>query len=111
MPHWFDYYNLYYTKRGKLQVNISQQLGGFGSIYLSGSQQSYWHSDGKDTLVQFGYNTTWKDINIGVSYNYSQMSGQPVADKMIAFNLSLPIGKWLSPQGATRQIIRLRHTA
>lgn len=101
VPHWFDYYNLYYTKRGKLQVNISQQLGGFGSIYLSGSQQSYWHSDGKDTLVQFGYNTTWKDINIGVSYNYSQMSGQPVADKMIAFNLSLPIGKWLSPQGAT----------
>ncbi|EGQ5322045.1 fimbrial protein FimD, partial [Enterobacter asburiae] len=79
VPHWFDYYNLYYTKRGKLQVNISQQLGGFGSIYLSGSQQSYWHSDGKDTLVQFGYNTTWKDINIGVSYNYSQMSGQPVA--------------------------------
>lgn len=101
VPHWFDYYNLYYTKRGKLQVNISQQLGGFGSIYLSGSQQSYWHNDDKDTLVQFGYNTTWKDINIGLSYNYSQMSGQPVADKMIAFNLSLPIGKWLSAQGAS----------
>lgn len=101
VPHWFDYYNLYYTKRGKLQVNISQQLGGFGSIYLSGSQQSYWHNDDKDTLVQFGYNTTWKDINIGVSYNYSQMSGQPEADRMVAFNISLPIGKWLSPQGAT----------
>ncbi|HAS1939864.1 outer membrane usher protein FimD [Enterobacter asburiae] len=101
VPHWFDYYNLYYTKRGKLQVNISQQVGGFGSIYLSGSQQSYWHNDDKDTLVQFGYNTTWKDINIGLSYNYSQMSGQPVADKMIAFNLSLPIGKWLSAQGAS----------
>ncbi|BFU33064.1 fimbrial biogenesis usher protein [Enterobacter asburiae] len=101
VPHWFDYYNLYYTRRGKLQVNISQQLGGFGSIYLSGSQQSYWHNDDKDTLVQFGYNTTWKDINIGVSYNYSQMSGQPEADRMVAFNISLPIGKWLSPQGAT----------
>lgn len=101
VPHWFDYYNLYYTKRGKLQVNISQQLGGFGSIYLSGSQQSYWHNDDKDTLVQFGYNTTWNDINIGVSYNYSQMSGQPEADRMVAFNISLPIGKWLSPQGAT----------
>lgn len=101
VPHWFDYYNLYYTRRGKLQVNISQQLGGFGSIYLSGSQQSYWHNDDKDTLVQFGYNTTWNDINIGVSYNYSQMSGQPEADRMVAFNISLPIGKWLSPQGAT----------
>ena len=101
VPQWFDHYNLYYTKRGKLQVNISQQLGSFGSIYLSGSEQSYWHSDDKDTLVQFGYNTTWKDINLGVSYNYSQMSGQPEADRMVAFNISLPIGKWLSPQAAT----------
>ncbi|WP_320727297.1 fimbrial biogenesis usher protein [Enterobacter sp. 118C5] len=99
-PHWFDYYNLYYTKRGKLQVNISQQLGGLGSIYLSGSQQTYWHTDGKDTLVQFGYNTTWHDINMGMSYNYSKSSGQPEADKMIALSVSLPIGKWLSPKGS-----------
>lgn len=101
VPQWLDYYNLYYTKRGKLQVNISQQLGGIGSIYVSGSQQSYWHSDDKDTLVQLGYNTTWQDINFGVSYNYSQMSGQPEADQVVALNVSLPIGKWLSPQGAT----------
>ncbi|AHW95300.1 outer membrane usher protein [Enterobacter asburiae L1] len=101
VPQWFDYYNLYFTKRGKLQVNVSQQMGSFGSIYLSGSEQSYWHNDDKDTLVQFGYNTTWKDINIGVSYNYSRMSGQPEADRMVAFNISLPIGKWISPQSGT----------
>lgn len=95
-PHWFDYYNLYYTKRGKIQINISQQLGELGSVYVSGSEQTYWHTDGKDTLVQFGYNTTWHDINMGVSYNYSKSSGQPEADKMIALNVSLPIGKWLS---------------
>jgi len=96
-PHWYDYYNLYYTKRGKMQVNISQQLGGFGSIYLNGSEQTYWHTSGKDTLIQFGYNTTWHDINLGVSYNYNKSSSQPDADKMVALNVSLPIGKWLSP--------------
>ncbi|MCU6306630.1 fimbrial biogenesis usher protein [Enterobacter quasiroggenkampii] len=100
-PQWSDYYNLYYTKRGKVQVNISQQLGGLGSIYVSGSQQTYWHTQGKDSLVQFGYNTTWHDINMGLSYNYSKSSGQPQADKMIAFNVSLPIGKWLSPKDST----------
>ncbi|MGN7896843.1 fimbrial biogenesis usher protein [Enterobacter sp. 22452] len=99
-PHWFDYYNLYYTKRGKMQVNISQQLGSLGSMYVSGSQQTYWHTDGKDTLVQVGYNTTWHDINMGVSYNYSKSSGQPQADQVIAFNVSLPLGKWLSPEGS-----------
>ncbi|WP_262196566.1 fimbria/pilus outer membrane usher protein, partial [Escherichia coli] len=32
-PMWSRYYNLFYTKRGKLQVNISQQLGEYGSFY------------------------------------------------------------------------------
>ncbi|WP_420921623.1 fimbrial biogenesis usher protein [Enterobacter quasiroggenkampii] len=100
-PHWFDYYNLYYTKRGKVQVNISQQLGGMGSIYVTGSQQTYWHTEDKDTLMQLGYNTSWHDINMGLSYNYSKSSGQPDADKIIAFNVSLPIGKWLSPKSSS----------
>lgn len=99
-PHWFDYYNLYYTKRGKMQVNISQQLGSWGSMYISGSQQTYWHTEGKDTLVQVGYNTTWHDINMGVSYNHNKSSGEPQADQMIAFNVSLPLGKYLSPEGS-----------
>lgn len=103
VPKWINYYNLYYTKRAKVQANISQQLGGYGSIYLSGSRQSYWHNDDKDTLVQFGYNTNWKDVNIGVSYNYSKSSGQPKADQVVALNLSIPIGKWLSPAGSTSQ--------
>lgn len=42
-----DYYNLYYTKRGKVQFNISQQLGHAGSLFVTGSQQTYWHTDEK----------------------------------------------------------------
>lgn len=61
-PMWSRYYNLFYTKRGKLQVNISQQLGEYGSFYLSGSQQTYWHTDQQDRLLQFGYNTQIKDL-------------------------------------------------
>lgn len=57
---WSDYYNLYYTKRGKIQLNISQQLGRFGSLYVTGSQQSYWHTGEKNTLLQVGYSDTWR---------------------------------------------------
>ncbi|STL35378.1 outer membrane export usher protein [Escherichia coli] len=64
-PMWSRYYNLFYTKRGKLQVNISQQLGEYGSFYLSGSQQTYWHTDQQDRLLQFGYNTQIKDLSLG----------------------------------------------
>ena len=96
-PDWYDYYNLYYTKKGKMQVNISQQLGDYGSMYLSGSEQTYWHTDDKDTLLQVGYSTTWHDISINLSYSYNKSSGQPNADKAVAINFSLPLSKWLSP--------------
>ncbi|CAM6950254.1 hypothetical protein ESCOCP349B_13610 [Escherichia coli] len=84
-------YNLFYTKRGKLQVNISQQLGEYGSFYLSGSQQTYWHTDQQDRLLQFGYNTQIKDLSLGVSWNYSKSRGQPDADQVFALNFSLPL--------------------
>jgi outer membrane usher protein len=95
-PLWSRYYNLYYTKRGKIQVNISQQLGDYGSFYLSGSEQSYWHTDEKDKLIQFGYNTSIKDVTVSLSWNYSQSKGQSESDQIFALNLSLPLGKWLA---------------
>lgn len=90
-PMWSRYYNLFYTKRGKLQVNISQQLGEYGLFYLSGSQQTYWHTDQQDRLLQFGYNTQIKDLSLGVSWNYSKSRGQPDADQVFALNFSLPL--------------------
>lgn len=33
--------NLTWNKKGRFQLNISQSLGDYGSVYLSGSQQSY----------------------------------------------------------------------
>lgn len=96
-PVWVNYYNLYYTKRGKVQASISQQLGaGYGSTYLTGSEQSYWHTDKKDTLLQVGYNNTWHDISYNLSFSHSKTGGQPKADEMYAFNISVPLSKFLS---------------
>ena len=95
-PMWSRYYNLFYTKRGKLQVNISQQLGEYGSFYLSGSQQTYWHTDQQDRLLQFGYNTQIKDLSLGVSWNYSKSRGQPDADQVFALNF--PAAQSVAPQ-------------
>lgn len=96
-PSFYDYYNLYYTKKGKIQVSISQQIATAGSIYVTGSQQSYWNTDEVNTLVQAGYNGTLWDINYSFAYTYNQAPGEEKADQAISLNLSLPIGKWLSP--------------
>ncbi|MEB4675818.1 fimbrial biogenesis usher protein [Enterobacteriaceae bacterium G50] len=100
-PLWMTHYDLYYTKRGKFQVNISQQFGDYGSVYLTGSQQTYWHTDEKQTLVQIGYNATLKDVNYGLSYNYNKAPGQPGSDRILAFNITVPLGRWLSASGTT----------
>ncbi len=96
-PGFYDYYNLYYTKRGKIQVSISQQVDTSGSIYVTGSQQSYWNTSEVNTLIQGGYNSTLWDINYSVAYSYNKPPSEPRADQAISLNLSLPIGKWLSP--------------
>lgn len=96
-PIWMSYYNLDYSKRGKIQVNITQQLGTLGSIFITGSQQTYWHTDKTDSLYQMGYSGTWNGISYAISYNYNKSASQPGADKIFAFNISIPISQWLSP--------------
>ena len=101
--NWLDYYNLNWTKRGKLQFNISQQLGRLGSLFVTGSQQSYWHTDDKNTLVQVGYSGTWAGISYSLTYNYNKSPGMSDSDEIYAINLSFPLSQWLSPANDVSQ--------
>ncbi|WP_234262402.1 fimbrial biogenesis usher protein [Klebsiella aerogenes] len=98
-PSYTDYYNLYYTKRGKIQANLSQSVGRSGSLFVTASQQTYWHTDETTTLVQAGYNGRWDDISYGINYSYNKAQQQREADQIFSFNISLPLSKWLSPGG------------
>lgn len=92
---WNDAYNLYYTRRGKVQLNISQQFGNLGSLYVTGSQQSYWHTDEKNTLLQVGYSDTLAGVSWSLSYNQNRAPGEDKSDQLIALNISLPLSQWL----------------
>ncbi|WP_162473739.1 fimbrial biogenesis usher protein [Klebsiella aerogenes] len=91
-----DDYNLYYTKRGKVQINLSQQFGHFGSLYVTGSQQSYWHTDEINKLLQIGYSDTLAGISWSLSYSSSRTPGEEERDQALALNISLPLSQWLS---------------
>ncbi|ENZ7484586.1 fimbrial biogenesis usher protein [Klebsiella aerogenes] len=99
IPTYSDYYNLYYTKRGKIQLNLSQSIGRGGSVFVTASKQSYWHTDETSTLLQAGYNANWHDISYGINYNYSKAPQQDEADQIFSFNVSIPFSKWLTPGG------------
>lgn len=55
-PKFTDYYNLAYSKRGKVQLSVTQQLGRTATLYLSGSHQTYWGTDDADEQLQAGLN-------------------------------------------------------
>ncbi len=90
-----SYHNLRYSKRGRFQVNISQALGDYGSLYVSGSQQTYWGTDGNNTWYQAGYASGWRGISYSVSASWSKSVGIDDTDRIVAFNLSVPFSTLL----------------
>jgi len=94
-PSWAYQYNLNYAKRGRLEVNLSQELGDMGSLFLNLSQQTYWGTDDKENLAQLGYTGSWGAVTYNVAYNYNKSQFQPDGDRIVSLNLSVPIGPLL----------------
>ncbi|MBK0000358.1 fimbrial biogenesis usher protein [Erwinia sp. S38] len=94
-PVFSDYYNLAYSKRGKVQASITQQLGRTATAYLSGSHQTYWGTDGADEQLQLGVNTAVDDINWTLSYSLTKNAWQQGRDQMLALNVSIPFSHWM----------------
>lgn len=103
-----DYYNLNNNKRDKFQLTISQQLGSSGSLYLSGSHQSYWRTSKANTLMQTGYSGNIKGVSWNLNYSYNRLPGLDGADNRISLMFSVPLNLWLSPGG---DITRQQHSA
>ncbi len=74
-PKFTDYYNLAYSKRGKVQLSVTQQLGRTATLYLSGSHQTYWGTDDADEQLQAGLNAAVDDINWSLSYSLTKTPG------------------------------------
>lgn len=101
-PDWAYQYDLNYAKRGRMEVNLSQQLDDMGSFFLNLSQQTYWNTSDKESLAQLGYAGSWGSLTYNLAYNYSKSQFQPDGDRTFSLNLSLPIGQMLlsDPQSA-----------
>jgi outer membrane usher protein len=86
-----DYYNLYNNKRAKIQASISQRVGEQGSIYLSGSMQTYWNAQGASDSLQVGFNSAIGSVSYNLSYSYTRESSLPEADQSVFLSLSIPL--------------------
>ncbi|CAO97925.1 fimbria/pilus outer membrane usher protein [Erwinia tasmaniensis] len=94
-PRETDFYSLYDSKRQRLQASISQQIGSFGSLYLSGSQQSFWNRSGVTRSVQAGFSSTLGSLSYTLSLSQNRNAGMDRADSSVSFFVSLPLSQWM----------------
>ncbi|TPG79606.1 fimbria/pilus outer membrane usher protein [Pseudomonas arsenicoxydans] len=77
--------------RGRVQLNISQNLGSHSHLYLNSSVQSYWNSSGTDKQYQAGFSQSLNWGSVGVSASSTQdMFGNDTTEYMV--NVSVPLG-------------------
>ncbi|OON40603.1 fimbrial protein [Izhakiella australiensis] len=109
-PVIINYHNLRYSKKAQIQANISQGLGDYGSVYLSGNRQTYWHADGSTIWYQLGYANVWKGISYALSWSWNKSTDMAGSDRIVALNVSLPMSL-LSARHFSRQSLLNRSYA
>lgn len=100
------------NQKDSYTVSLSQSMGAWGGVSLSGTRSTTWDSSDVQNNVSLSYNTTVKDISIGVALGYSTYtqsddsdsgstggsgsSSGNKTDRSVSVNISLPLGKWLN---------------
>lgn len=95
----YSYRNLY-NRRSRAQINISQTLGEWGSIYLSAYQQDYWKLNKSERNFTLGYNVMHNNISYSFNASQTQMPTSK-ADTQYSLTISIPLDKWLPQTWAT----------
>lgn len=97
-PHEHDgsqgYFAASNKRKASLQLNLSQNLGDIGSLFVTASRQTYWQTAGKSTLLQTGYNGSLGGISYNVMYSYNRSPGVHASDRTLSLGLSVPL-QWL----------------
>ncbi len=92
-------------RRNRAEVTLSQTLGpAFGSLTGSAIREAYWNADKTMSSYSVSYNNAWNGITWGLSYTYSNNAsaagsgGEKTYDKdrILAFNISIPLERFLS---------------
>lgn len=91
------------TRRSRLQINLSQRLGAWGSAYMNTYQQDYWDLPGTERSVGAGFSSSWRDISWSVSYSLTRTPDAD-SDCQVAFSVNIPFSHYLPHSWATYSV-------
>lgn len=86
-----NYFNLRQHKKSKIQLNMSQQVGSLGTIFLSGTKETYRHSPHARKSLQTGLNASWGSASYSLTFNYNVAGASQRPDRSAYFNVSFPL--------------------
>ena len=83
--------------RQRLQLTVNQSLGpSYGSLYVTGSHNTYWNGSADATTYQVGYSSSYRRISYGItaSRTYTTIPGVTGEryDNQLGINVSIPLG-------------------
>lgn len=87
-----SYYNLSFTKKGRFQVSVNQNIGKYGSLYASANYQSYWNAPKDSKSYQIGYANAFKYFTLSLSW--AMQDSPNIFNKKtntIAASISMPL--------------------
>lgn len=99
--NWASHYNLYNSRRERIQLSLSQKLVAFGSLFVTASHQTYWQNNASSDTVQAGFSSTIGPVSYSLSWGDSHISGQLEADKTLWLSTSMPLLALLSHDAVT----------
>lgn len=87
-----------YTLKSKSQITLNQNAGAAGSVSLSAYQSEYWNRvNSRNRSVTGSWSKSFSGVTVSLNQSQSRLWRTGRTDSSTSVNVSLPIGKWLSP--------------
>ena len=99
-------------QRSNFQVQLNQQLGSWGSSYLSLQRNDFWGNDKVMNTVSAGYNGSYRGVSYGVAYSVNRVKGDDdwPEDRQLSLNMQVPLNLFSPSPSARRTYARYQMT-
>ncbi|WP_227720632.1 fimbria/pilus outer membrane usher protein [Yersinia proxima] len=99
-------------QRSNFQVQLNQQLGSWGSTYLSLQRNDFWGNDKVMNTVSAGYNGSYRGVSYGLAYSINRVKGEGdwPEDRQLSLNMQVPLNLFSQAQSASRSYARYQMT-
>lgn len=100
-------------QRSNFQLRLNQQLGAFGSMYLSASRNDYWGDSRVVRTLSAGYNGSYRGVSYGLAYSIDRTKGNGdwPENRQLSVNMQVPFSLFTSSAGNAYASYQASHSS